>query len=98
MTASFTPPELRHLLLTLLARELKVLPDAIDPGTPLTQYGVDSIAAVIVASELEDTLSVEIPSTLLWDCPTVNALVNSMHSLLQAQGMESGAPVCCTAE
>jgi hypothetical protein len=38
---------------------------------PLTRYGLDSIDAVTIVGDLEDSLDLELPSTLFWDYPTI---------------------------
>ena len=37
----------------------------------LTRYGLDSIDAVTMVGELEDSLDEELPATLFWDYPTI---------------------------
>lgn len=74
--------QLQQLLVTLLARELRIDPHSVDGDRPFTHYGLDSIAALTIAGDLEDTLSVELASTLLWDCPTVNSLAAHLGGML----------------
>lgn len=68
----------------LLSRELKTPAVDIKLDAPFTQYGLDSIAALTIAGELEEGLGLELPSTLLWDCPNINALANYLMDSLQA--------------
>jgi len=82
IATSFELPELQRLMVTLLAKELRLDAKAIDVNRPFTQYGLDSIAAVTVVGDLEDALSLELPSTLLWDCPTVNAMAVHLRAML----------------
>lgn len=77
----FELSSLQHLLKDLLARELRVDPQGLDADRPFTQYGLDSIAALGIVGELEDRLSVELNATLLWDCPTINALAAHLRTL-----------------
>jgi acyl carrier protein len=78
MTAviSFDTTDLRAVLVTLLSREWRIAAGSIDCDRPLTEYGLDSITALTISGELEDLLDIELPSTLLWDCPTVNAIAS----------------------
>jgi acyl carrier protein len=77
MTASIPlAAELHEKLVHLLSREWRIPSDAIDSDKPFTEYGVDSITALTISGELEDSLDIELPMTLLWDCPTINALVS----------------------
>jgi acyl carrier protein len=78
MTAviSFDTTDLRAVLVTLLSREWRIAAESIDCDRPLTEYGLDSITALTISGELEELLDIELPSTLLWDCPTVNAIAS----------------------
>lgn len=58
-------------LVTKLAKLLSINAATIDAKEPLTRYGLDSIDAVTLVGDLEDWLGVELPSTLLWDYPTL---------------------------
>lgn len=54
-----------------LADVLSLDPASVDVNKPLTRYGLDSIDAVTLVADLEDWLDLELPSTLLWDYPTI---------------------------
>ena len=69
-------------IIELLSRELKMPAADVDPQLPLMQYGLDSIAALTIAGELEDELSLELPSTLLWDRPTIDSLADYLSQAL----------------
>lgn len=71
-------------IVKLLSRELKVTADAIQLDKPLTEYGLDSIAALTIAGELEEQLGLTLPSTLLWDCPTVEDIAKYLNEALHA--------------
>ncbi|NML17997.1 acyl carrier protein [Azohydromonas caseinilytica] len=75
--------DLQQLLVKLLARELRLAPEAVEADKPFTQYGLDSIAALTIAGDLEEELSIELESTVLWDCPTVTALAQHLSGLLR---------------
>lgn len=62
---------IQQWLVTQLAKQLSLDPKNIKVQEPLTRYGLDSIDAVTLVGELEDWLELELPSTLLWDYPTV---------------------------
>jgi acyl carrier protein len=49
-------------------------PSELDTAAPFAVFGLDSVAAVGLAGELEDWLDVEVPATILWDYPTIAAL------------------------
>jgi acyl carrier protein len=79
-TNSHSIEAIRESLVFMLNKELRV--ESIDPDKLLTQYGLDSISALTVAGELEDMLGLELPTTLLWDCPTVNHIADYLVDLL----------------
>jgi acyl carrier protein len=79
---SFELADLKQLLATLLARELRVDPASVQSDRPFTEYGLDSIAALTIAGDLEEELSVVLESTVLWDCPTIDALAGHLQGLL----------------
>ncbi|MBD2102744.1 acyl carrier protein [Leptolyngbya sp. FACHB-261] len=58
-------------LATKLAKQLRLDVKTLSVHEPLTRYGLDSIDAVTLVGDLEDWLGLELPSTLLWDYPTI---------------------------
>lgn len=69
----------------LLSVELRMPSADIDVDAPLMQYGLDSIAALTVAGRLEDELEIELPSTLLWDCPTIRSLADYLTEMMRTR-------------
>ena len=59
-------------LVEQIADVLSLDPATIDVQQPLTRYGLDSIDAVTLVGDLEDWLDLELPSTLLWDYPSID--------------------------
>jgi len=49
--------------------------DRIDLSEPVAYYGLDSIAAVSLSGELQDWLRRQVPPTLVYDCPSIDAMV-----------------------
>ena len=79
------PTEFEGLCLSLrqmLATELRLPLEEIQVDKPLTEYGLDSIGALMLSGELEECYQVELPPTLLWDCPTIHHLAGYLQSLL----------------
>lgn len=70
--------ELRSWLASWLSQELKVPVEKIDPAAPFTRYGLDSVAAVSLAVELEDQLDREISPATLWQYTTIDALADHL--------------------
>lgn len=56
-----------------LSGELRVAPAEIDTRKPLLSYGLDSVVAFSLTGELADLIGRELPVTLFWDLPTLEA-------------------------
>ncbi len=76
--------DLRQTLVNLLSRELRVPETQVHTTRPLTEYGLDSIAALTIAGELEDRFAIELPATLLWDHPTIDQIAQHLHGVIRA--------------
>ena len=57
-----------------VADVLKMQPEQIDPNTPITDYGIDSIVSLDLIKEINNVLNASIPTTVLFDYPTVGLL------------------------
>lgn len=66
---------------------LEVAPDELDPEQPIASYGLDSISAVTLSVQLEEELSVELDTAVLWDRPTLNSLAEHLSEKLNASGV-----------
>ncbi|WP_434652365.1 acyl carrier protein [Pseudomonas sp. R3-56] len=81
------PFDLQHFqskLSVMVEREMRLEQGSVATDRNLAEYGLDSIAALTIAGDLEDELGVELPPTLLWDYPSIDDLA---HYLL---GIASG--------
>lgn len=67
--------EIQDWIVAYLADLLEIEPDEVDITIPFDRYGLDSTAAVSLTGDLEDWLTIEIEPTLLYNYPTVEALV-----------------------
>ena len=52
--------------------------EEIDRDRPLVEFGLSSVDAVELAGRLEQSLGRTLPATLLWEYPTINALVSGL--------------------
>ena len=52
-----------------------VLGKDVDPGEPLMEAGLDSLGAVELRNYMERSLAIELPGTLIFDYPSVDAMV-----------------------
>jgi acyl carrier protein len=71
-------------IIELLSKELQLPAGDIALDMPLTWYGLDSIAALTIAGQLEEELGLALESTLLWDMPTIGSLVDYLFDILTA--------------
>jgi 6-methylsalicylic acid synthase len=66
----------------LIAKEMKLEPADITPTRSLADQGMDSILTVMVRRRLEKRFGCRLPSTLLWQTPTVSAIAEHIANLL----------------
>jgi acyl carrier protein len=76
-----------------LSEELKLDPSEIDTSLAIASYGLDSIVAFTLTGELSDWLMLDIPYTLFWDYPTVEALSKYLAQKIDPE--ESGRLYDC---
>ena len=75
-TSTEEPPNaaaIQAWMVARLAEALQVDPGAIDVQLPLTSYGLESITVFTLTGDLADWLGQDMPATLLWEYPTVEA-------------------------
>jgi acyl carrier protein len=65
--------ELSDWLCAYLAAELRLPPGSIDPAEPMSTYGLDSVRAITLLTDVEDHVVFEIDPNALWEFPTVKA-------------------------
>ena len=70
-TASNVIDEITQVTMTLLGTAISI-------ESPLMSAGLDSIGGTELARELGDRLGVSLPSTLLFDHPSVNTISRSL--------------------
>jgi acyl carrier protein len=70
--------EVRGWLRRVLATRLDLPLEAIDTARNFEEYGLDSRTAVGVSGELEEWLGKPLSPTLLWDCPTIDAVATHL--------------------
>ncbi len=63
-----------------LAEMLNIAPKEVDIRQPFISFGLDSAQAVGLAGDLEEYLGRELPPTLIWDYPTIEALAKYLVS------------------
>ncbi|MFF2025122.1 acyl carrier protein [Streptomyces sp. NPDC058171] len=75
--------ELTSLLKERIAEHVEMSPDDIRADELLPSYGLDSVYAVAVVAEIEDRLGLTLEPTILWDNPTLDALVGVISEALR---------------
>jgi phthiocerol/phenolphthiocerol synthesis type-I polyketide synthase D len=65
-------------LLDNVARILEIKRDEIEVQAELTEYGMDSRQFIELTMDLEELLGRELPTTLLWDNPSIAALAATL--------------------
>ena len=80
---------LRPRVLQMLSAVLEIDAAEIDPETPFTDYGLDSMLAVQWVERLNESLHLELTTTSPFDYPTLDAL---MQYILQGREEEGAFP------
>ncbi len=68
------PDDLHRALRAVVGRRLRRDPDQLPSDQPFAQLGMDSLAAVEIAQQLERHLGRRLPVTLLFECPDLQSL------------------------
>jgi acyl carrier protein len=74
-----------------LAEVLNIDLASIDVEKRFSAYGLDSLDAVTLVFELEELVKRELPSTLLWDNPSIRACCSFIVE--QTRGKEVGSQI-----
>ena len=82
--AGRSPDAVAAWLQDRIAVQLKQPPGSIDPRRPFVDYGLDSVQALALTGDLEAWLGQDLPPTLVWDYPTIEALANHLGSAAPA--------------
>ena len=69
-----TAPQIEAWLVRAVAKSLRIDDKQIDPQRPLSDFGIDSVAAVELSGDLEQWLGKDVSPTVVWDYPTIAQL------------------------
>lgn len=72
---------IQEWIISQLVQHTGVPKDNIDLDQPFSRYGLDSIDSVTLTVDIGKWLNVSLPSTILWDYPTVEKLSSHLVSL-----------------
>ncbi len=79
--SSLGEKEIQTWLVNSLAAELEINPNEIDIKSSFNRYGLDSLAAVNLVSQLEEWLKIDLPPTLPYEYPTIELLAEFLSSM-----------------
>ena len=68
-------------IIELIAHEAKCSTDDVTLNTRLEVLGIDSLKAIVILSELEDLLGIEIPNEIIGSINTVGDIVTKVEEL-----------------
>ncbi|WP_405785148.1 MULTISPECIES: acyl carrier protein [unclassified Streptomyces] len=80
-----TAESLAGWLVGHVAAYTRLSTEEIDRTAPLTDYGLDSVAALSLCGDIEDEFDLVVEPTVAWDHPTVEALVAYLLDELGSQ-------------
>ena len=87
--ALMSPPQrlvhLEETVLSVVGRLTGAPPASVTAETPLMDVGIDSLAATELARELRTAVGASLPSALVFEQPTVHALVSVVEQQLAAK-------------
>lgn len=81
-----TDDAFRAWLTERVAYYLECEPADVDPARNLAVDGLDSVLALSLCGDIEDHLDVRLEATVVWDHPTVDALVDHLSGVTAAAG------------
>jgi phthiocerol/phenolphthiocerol synthesis type-I polyketide synthase D len=86
----YTGIDLLNLVTVKVAGRLGDMSVQINPDIPFAHYGMDSQNAIQLAYDLEESLEMTLSPTLLWEHPTIGALVRHLEAVM-ASARTNGA-------
>lgn len=78
----------KNAVIEIIAREAKCPVEKITLNTGLAALGIDSLKAIVILSELEDLLGIEIPNEIIGSINTVGDIVTKVGELQQISNTE----------
>ncbi|MEU9197820.1 acyl carrier protein [Streptomyces hundungensis] len=86
------PGQLQGWLVDRVGEYLPELSEPVDPYRQLGEYGLDSIAVVAFAADVEERLGTAVDPTLIWDYPTIAELAEQLASELAGRAEPDERP------
>lgn len=85
-TLTHTKESISEWLVHWIAKELGLPPEAIETEKSLLDYSLSSVTAMMLVGDLEERLGLTLPPTLVWDYPSIAAIVDYLTEQLGSQG------------
>ena len=76
-----TDKPLREIIIALVAGELEIDSDEVDPAIPLFELGLDSMHSLGIRTDLEQLLNIKLSVSLIYDFNTVDLLSKHLEEL-----------------
>lgn len=74
LSPNATAAQIESWLVSRMARALGCPAEDVDPDAAFADFGLDSVAALSLTGDLEKQLRRSLPSTLLYEYPTIRTL------------------------
>jgi acyl carrier protein len=81
--ATMSLADIRSWLVERIASYLDCSPASVELDADLVRYGFDSVQALSVSGDFEDTFGVEVPAALLLDTSTVREIADRVYALVR---------------
>ncbi len=75
-----TARQIEDWLIAQIADMRQLEPHQVDPRRPFVEFGLDSLAAMILMGDLEQWLGRELSPTLAWSYPSIETLARNLAS------------------
>ncbi|WP_055478925.1 acyl carrier protein [Sphaerimonospora mesophila] len=63
----------------------ELAPDAFTVDTPLTELGFNSVYALTICGDIEDTFDIDVDPTVVWDNPTIRRLAAALYAVIKKE-------------
>jgi polyketide synthase PksN len=80
-TRSISPERLRALLITEIAALLNLEQAEIDPSKDFDEYGLDSVAAVVLLNAVEEHIGMELQPEIVMRRRSINEIVDTLANM-----------------
>lgn len=77
------PQDIHAWLIQRVATYLRRDPADLDPKLPLAEYGLDSLTALALSTDIEDEFELTVDPAMTWDHPSIDALAAALTTMVQ---------------